>query len=74
MERQESSGHSPRGGDRDRCFPGKVGSLLSEDPHWRPVVRGGAEPPHQRTGAASHSVCSESFTETCQRCQRAAKE
>ena len=48
----------------DRCSPNRVGSLLSGDPHWQPVVRGGAEPLHQRDGAASRSVFSESSTET----------
>ena len=32
-----------------------------------------SEPPHQRAGAASSSVCSESFPEACQRCQCSAE-
>ena len=74
MEWEECSDRSSRVGDRDGCLPDRVGSIVSGQPHRWPVVRGGTEPTHQRAGAVGSSVCSESFSEACQRYQCPAKE
>ena len=74
MEWEECSDRSSRVGDRDGCLPDRVGSIVSGQPHRWPVVRGGTEPTHQRAGAVGSSVCSESFSEACQRYQCPAEE